>query len=484
LQRADFESALEEFQEAVRIDPEFAMAHFRTSITARWLSDGVTAHQAARNAVAKVGTAPPSYREVIRANALYQEGAYSQAIPLLEAVLEAEPSLKEGLYLLSQIYIHSSRDNDSRRAMDLMERLLTLDPEFYLVYDRLALTYGFQGDMGMARKRLDEWESIRPEKVQGLRSVLATLEGQPEEALGFSQAFSWMEGPLFMTSAAMLASRWDIAGRLAEYDPDEWKADHLRAWSFRNRGTFHTYMGAWDQAVVEYRQAGRVSGLRVHEGETGGVPASALQSLAELLDLQGDVGGARREAEQALALQPESARGLYYAGRYSLRDDDFAAAQQYLRKLDSLPAASTSGSIQMYQSALRAELALFQGDADLAARILRGLTAKSLVIDWPTTCSSAGALFRDSLARAYMAMDLAERAENAWEELVASGFERVDHPAIFVRALYSIGVAKLERGEPRGRRYLEQFLEHWGEADWQLPEIEDAKQRLAKDSGQ
>jgi hypothetical protein len=49
-----------------------------------------------------------------------------------------------------------------------------------------------------------------------------------------------------------------------------------------------------------------------------------------------------------------------------------------------------------------------------------------------------------------------------------------------LRALYTLGKLKLELGDhARGRELLEKFLEHWGKADWELPEVRDARARLA-----
>jgi hypothetical protein len=50
----------------------------------------------------------------------------------------------------------------------------------------------------------------------------------------------------------------------------------------------------------------------------------------------------------------------------------------------------------------------------------------------------------------------------------------------WIRALYTLGRLKLELGDrARGRELLEQFLEHWGKADWDLPEVRDARALLA-----
>ena len=479
LHASELDSAVEEFTEAVRLDPEFSLAHHRLSVAARWLSDGALAHQAARRAAASLDRAPSHLRDVIEANALYQDGAFSRAIPLLERTLERDPDQKEVLYILGQIYVHSLRDGDTALAIERMEHLLSLDPSFHQIYDRLALSYAFSGDADAARARMAEWDVVHPAKVEGLRSILATLEGQPEEALGFGQAFSWIEGPLFQAAAAMMASRWDVARRFTEQDPDEWRSDHLRAWALRNRAVFHTYVGEFDQALDFYRQAGMASGFRTHEGGSGGVPASALHAAAELLYLDGEIGAARTEIEKALSIQPDSWRGLYFAGRMALFDDDTEAAERYLSTIEDLPAAATSASAQMYLDALTGELALYRGRDRVARDIFEALVSRPLMLDWSSTCSSAGAAIRDGLVRSYVALGDDERASQAMEDLLASGAERLDHPVIYARTLYQLGVHELESGSRvQGRRLLERFLGMWSDADWEEEMVDDARSRL------
>lgn len=482
LHAGELDDAVDELSEAVRIDPELSVAHHRLSVAARWLSDGPLAHQAARRAAASLERAPAHLREIIEANALYQDGAFSRAIPLLEGALERDPDEKEALYLLSQIYVHSLRDGDTDLAIEHMEHLLALDPSFHQIYDRLALSYAFTGDVDIARARMSGWSEVHPAKVEGLRSILATLEGQPEEALGFGQAFSWIEGPLFQSAAAMMASRWDIARRFAEQDPDEYRSDHLRAWALRNRGVFHTYVGEFDEALVFYRQAGMASGYRTHEGGSAGVPASALHAAAELLYLDGEVGAARAEVDKALSLQPESWRGLYFAGRMALFDDDADAAVEYAKVLAELPAAGTSASARMYLDALTAEIALYQGDALRARDIFTDVVSRPLMIDWSSTCTSAGAAIRDGLVRSYLALGDDDGAARAMEELLASGAERLDHPVLYARTLHRLGVYGLESANAveraHGRRLLERLLAMWGDTEWEIPMVEDARTRI------
>jgi hypothetical protein len=101
------------------------------------------------------------------------------------------------------------------------------------------------------------------------------------------------------------------------------------------------------------------------------------------------------------------------------------------------------------------------------------------MLDWATTCSSSGAAIRDGLVRTYLALGRDGDAAEALEDLLASGAERVDHPAIYTQALYRLGVLKLENGRrEEGRRLLSTYLAQWGSADWELESIGDARARL------
>jgi tetratricopeptide (TPR) repeat protein len=222
------------------------------------------------------------------------------------------------------------------------------------------------------------------------------------------------------------------------------------------------------------------SGLRTDEGASGGVPASALQLLAELYLLGGETGAAGAEVERALGIQPESFRGLYYAGRMALVDGDTEQAARYLTKLGRLPAAETSAAARVYVRALEGEMALAAGDGDRARAIFEDVVAGPLLLDWATTCSSSGAAIRDGLVRTYLALGREADAVKALEELLASGPERVDHPVIYTQALYRLGRLKLESGRSaEGRRLLSTYLDRWGSATG-LESVLDARRLLSE----
>jgi hypothetical protein len=57
---------------------------------------------------------------------------------------------------------------------------------------------------------------------------------------------------------------------------------------------------------------------------------------------------------------------------------------------------------------------------------------------------------------------------------------RLEHPDLYALSHYAAGRIRQDHGDPAGaRQSLAAFLELWKNADPGLPEVEDAKSRLA-----
>jgi tetratricopeptide (TPR) repeat protein len=249
-----------------------------------------------------------------------------------------------------------------------------------------------------------------------------------------------------------------------------------------HRGTFHAYRGELGLAVETYHQAAALTHLTKHDGIEGGVLASVHLALAELLELNVNREGARAEADRALAIQPENPMCLYFAGLFALRARDVAAARDHLKGIDSTLAAAKRVLGDVYRDALQAELLLEEGSKSEALHLLDGaVSSHDLLLDWATNVSSSGAAVRDGLIRCYLALGEKEKAAEQMKALLDSGLERLNHPVIYVRTLYRLGLLEFELGhQESSRKYLESFLEHWGNADWDLPEVAEAQKRLGK----
>jgi tetratricopeptide (TPR) repeat protein len=154
----------------------------------------------------------------------------------------------------------------------------------------------------------------------------------------------------------------------------------------------------------------------------------------------------------------------------------------YLQTMNEVLAAARGSATRIYRDALEGEIALARGETEKArASFGKVVHSSEVQSDWWAYVASAGALFRDGVVRTYLAQGEKEKAAEALEDLLHSGYERLSHPVLYVQALYKLGVLKSELGEePASRKYLESFLEHWGKTDWDLLDVRDARRRLAR----
>jgi tetratricopeptide (TPR) repeat protein len=391
-------------------------------------------------------------------------------VPLLESALARDPEHKEVLYLLSECYSHSPRYADPRRAAQLMETLLRLDPDFHVVYNHLSNAYVHLGEFQRARAKLDEWEAKEPETVRVTRAQLSAYEGDLDEGLRLTEPAQGRTEILWRSRFALAAGRWDIVRSMLEKLEGPGKPRGPRA-------RLHTFLGEFARAEAIHREASAKP--ETGEGIPAGLNILARHSLAELRWLRGEMRAAYGEAERALEVQPDGPYCLYMAGRLAAQAADVAAAERHLRTLEAVARTARGPLVPYYRDALAAEIAL-AGGRPLEAQTLLENALASGTVRYDGWIFEPRPVFRDSLARAYLASGAKEQAARVFESMVNSGMDRVPHPVLYVRALYTLGMLKLDLGDrAEGRELLRKFLTLWGKADWDLREVRDARARLA-----
>lgn len=90
------------------------------------------------------------------------------------------------------------------------------------------------------------------------------------------------------------------------------------------------------------------------------------------------------------------------------------------------------------------------------------------------------ALFMDSLASAYYKAGDLEKAQEEYEKIISLTIARLYYGDIFAKSFYMLGKIFQEKGwEGKAIEHYEKFLELWKKADPGIPEVGDAKKRLA-----
>jgi tetratricopeptide (TPR) repeat protein len=471
----ELEKAEAELREAVRLDPEFALAYYRLSIVVgNWGRSVPEARAPAERAAALKDRLSPTDRDIVQGNVLYQTGRLSDAIALFESALARDPGHKEGLYLLSLCYLQSPRDADPRRAIELMERLLAIDPEYHAIYTELALSYVLLGDFATAHARLDGWEAKEPEQVRTRRALLSAWEGRLDEALKWSEASEEASNVWWRSMYALAADRFDLARSLIE--KHEQGAGNLNEGMRWVQPFLHASTGQFGPAEAAFRKS---LPTQLESDDFASLQAVTLHALAELRMLKGDLKAAQREAERALMIQPEGPFCLYFAGLVASQAGDFRGAERHLATLQAVTKVARGPLVPYYRDALVAEVALARGHPEVARPLLENAVRSDKLLYEAWRGFFPRPLFCDGLARIYLASGEKPKAALALEALLASEWERIFHPAVYIRALYTLGMLKLDVGDRAvGRELLQKFLMHWGKADWDLKEVRDAQARL------
>lgn len=146
-QQGGFEEAAARFREAVVLDPDFAMAHYRLGIASFASGNESEARAASAAAVERIETLEPSVQQAVRANHAIVEGDWDGAVPAVEAALGSQPGNQEALWLMGALYLYYSQSPDPDRMGSLSVMVTELDPEMDFVYSPLSWAYAYQGLM-------------------------------------------------------------------------------------------------------------------------------------------------------------------------------------------------------------------------------------------------------------------------------------------------------------------------------------------------
>jgi eukaryotic-like serine/threonine-protein kinase len=89
-------------------------------------------------------------------------------------------------------------------------------------------------------------------------------------------------------------------------------------------------------------------------------------------------------------------------------------------------------------------------------------------------------LYLDSLAQAYYRSGALDKARNEYEKITSLTVGRTSWGDIYAKSFYMLGkIAEQQGDKVKAREHYQKFLDLWKDADPGLPEVADAKRRLA-----
>ncbi len=168
---AQFERAIEAYEEALELDSEMALAHSRIADAYGWI-ENIGSNKAAEHfdyALANLERLPPRERTLVQANAAVLAADLDGVEPL-RAATRKYPEDPEAWFLLGEFYTHYGGNlmlemKDARRAFD---RAIELDPSFAPYYLHAVEMAIIQRDTSRVEQLLEELEPLRARRTPAL----------------------------------------------------------------------------------------------------------------------------------------------------------------------------------------------------------------------------------------------------------------------------------------------------------------------------
>jgi serine/threonine protein kinase/tetratricopeptide (TPR) repeat protein len=191
-QRGDFQSSVEAFQRAVRLDSGFALAWYRLSIALEWKGTPQELQQnAAEQAYRNADRLTRRERKLLEALRVWRDGRSKEAKQLYLAIVREYPDEIEGWYQLGEVLFHRNGlyGMSFVESRDAFERVLALEPRHFASMIHLARIEAFVGQTREADALIDRFLGLSREaqdrnlEIRALRAFYAPGRGGDKDAV-------------------------------------------------------------------------------------------------------------------------------------------------------------------------------------------------------------------------------------------------------------------------------------------------------------
>jgi serine/threonine protein kinase/tetratricopeptide (TPR) repeat protein len=493
--RMYFEDARKFLERAVELDSEFALAYFLLSGVHESMGNSRFASEAIKKASALS-------HKVTERERLYIEAAYANTVErnqetrnrLLQELVRKYPREKIAHYWLGVIYRGAK---NFETAIEEQNKVLGLDPDYGNAHNELGYIYLELGDFGKAVEHFQKYASLNPQDANPLDSLAEAYfrMGKLDEAIAaYKRALAVK--PEFLTSNYCIAyihalkenpaeSLLWVDKFIAEAPGAGWKAD-----GFIFKAFYQGWLGGLNTSLESLTQA---EDLLASAGDVAGsAQIGYLKSLIHLSKGELDLARKFNQAWFNVLVKLYPRNEAYYKVSYLsvLVSIELEEGKIDLAKTRAAEAASLLPRLASNQIESGTFIAhLVQAEASLAAGAPDQAIAGMEKILPPALTGITNArdfvhynipVFKDILARAYLSKGDVDRAIAEYEKLLT--FHPNSRARLLIHPLYHFRLAKLyeQKGmKDKASGEYRKFLNLWKDADPGLPEVEDARKRLA-----
>ena len=399
-------------QEAVEIDPAFAMAYFRLSQLSRFVGDVAAAEEYQRKTMEHINRLPERQKLGVQARfARRVEQNPEKAVNLLEDLLARYPDEEAAYPVLSRIYAIDL--SQPEKALTTAERGVKALPNSGPLHNSYGYSLLGKGRYAEALRELEIYARLKPEEANPHDSLAEAyiIAGQPEKAL-------------------------ERFARALEVDPSFWASHRGRAWAF-------AMLGRYDEALSE-------SGAEERVLTRAGLPVTkTLFIKAFLLSRVGRYRDANQQVRQGIRL----AESLKAVGD-----------QSGFEHLSALLALERGGYARVRQSVSRAESNISQLPNESQRNNL--MVFNYLVTGAAQARSGNLVEARDRLESASKLYDAGKEWQNWWYRCLEGEIALAAGDLAAAEAAFSAGEPELKMGFNNSNPWGIVFTNHLPFRDW------------------
>jgi len=468
----EYDQAIAHMEKAVEIDPEFAMAYRALAVMHKTNGHEADFRKYSKKALELSTRLPENERLLIEGQASWYDEDYAKAIEILERLVKTYPGQPTGHSWLAQAYLSVGDLNKAIEHQEIAvqiqrtplavgnlagDYLLNKDlfqkaegvcrsflrdvEDNVFVRDKLFSSYVCQRKFDLALAEAEKLYLVDPQKYKDYKGDVLCLEDD------FAGAEKILGGDTLLINRGQFNKNVNLSQRYLE----------------ESKGNKEKEAGAYGRLAVALEKAGR------HE--------EAYRAFEQYLKVSAE--NRKSTGESGPPYLPSQQKGdLFGKGVFLAEIKSFDEARKTAEELRSLIEKGICAN----------ELALYEyilGQIELEKKNYRhalDLFGRAGSHGWfiETEWDSSADYYLDNLARAlYESGDL-EKARQNYERITLLTFGKLSDGDLYAKAFYMLGkIAEQQGDKARARQNYRKFLDLWKDADPGLPEVPDAKKRLA-----